>query len=72
MTFGEASQRRLAMWMTVGACLALAGCASPQLASCQRAYPPGLAGYQSCWRAELQRQDEEADRQLLLNRRGKD
>ena len=72
MTFGEASQPRLSLWMTLGACLALAGCASPQLPACQGAYPSGSAGYQNCWGAELQRQDAEANRQLLLNRRGKD
>jgi hypothetical protein len=61
--------RRMATWFGIGACLALAGCGSPQLAACKRA---SAAGFENCWRAELQRQDEDADRQLMLNRRGKD
>jgi uncharacterized protein YecT (DUF1311 family) len=55
-----------------GSCLALAGCASGPLSECQKAYPAGSTGYQNCWRAELQRQDEEANRRRALELRGRD
>ena len=64
--------RRITMLLTLGACAAITGCDVPGLAACRQANPPGTPAYQDCWRAELQRQDEDANRQRFLNFRGKD
>jgi hypothetical protein len=52
--------------------LTLAGCASPSLTDCRRTYSVGSPGYNACWTTELQRENEELDRQDALSRRGKD
>lgn len=61
----------IALLLTLGSLLALAGC-TPELDECRRAYPEGSAAYNACWRAVLQRQNEELDRQLILDRRGRE
>jgi hypothetical protein len=61
----------LAVLLTVGSLLALAGCTS-ELDECGKAYPTGSAAYKSCWRAILQRQSEQLDRQRALQFRAKD
>jgi hypothetical protein len=57
--------------LTIVQFLTLAGCASSSL-DCRRAYSAGSPGYETCWAAELQRQNEELNRQDALSARGKD
>jgi hypothetical protein len=51
----------IAVLLTVGSFLALAGCGL-ELDACRRAYPAGSAAYKACGRAVFQRQNEQLDR----------
>ena len=66
------TMRRIVMLLTLGSCVALAGCDSWQLTECRKANPPGSPGYDNCWQAELHRQNEEANRRRALEFRAKD
>ena len=61
----------IAVLLTLGSFLALAACTS-ELEECRRAYPEGSAAYNACWRAVLQRQNEELDRIHALELRARD
>jgi hypothetical protein len=61
----------LAVLLTVGSLLAFAGCTS-ELDACRRAYPTGSPAYKTCWRAALQRQSEQLDRQRALEFRSRE
>jgi hypothetical protein len=56
----------VAILLAIGSLLVIAGC-TPELDECRRAYPEGSAAYNACWRAALQHQNEELNRQQRLN-----
>jgi hypothetical protein len=63
--------RGMAMLLTLGSLLTLAGCGSgPE--ECRKAYPSGSAAYESCRRAVLQRENAQLNRMEGLEFRARD
>jgi hypothetical protein len=54
--------RRIAALLAVALLPALAGCESPR-AACQKENPGNPAGFDSCWQAVLQRQNQRLNRE---------
>jgi hypothetical protein len=67
----ESAMQGLAVLLTAGSLLVLAGCTS-ELDACRRAYLTGSTAYKTCRRAALQRQSEQLDRIRALEFRSRD